>query len=102
MKKILICMTILGVLFLAGCGAPAGTHKIEVTDGKEWLDECPKSAKAGDTVTVYTMTRTEGWMLIKVNGETYEEIKPGTFEFVMPDEDVTITIHSINDPNGEA
>jgi hypothetical protein len=41
-------------------------------------------------------------MLIKVNGETYEEIKPGTFEFVMPDEDVTITIHSINDPNGEA
>ena len=67
-------------------------HSIEVTDYKEIINKCPKSAKAGDKVTIKTNIFMDAIPKINVNGSDIGEWDKNRTEytFVMPDEDVEI------------
>ena len=67
-------------------------HCIEVTDYKEIIKKCPKSAKAGDKVTIKTNIFMDAIPKINVNGSDIGEWDKNRTEytFVMPDEDVEI------------
>lgn len=67
-------------------------HSIEVTDYKEIIKKCPKSAKAGDKVTIKTNIFMDAIPKININGSDIGEWDKNRTEytFVMPDEDVEI------------
>lgn len=68
-------------------------HSIDVTDDREVIKKCPKSAKAGDKVTIKTNCFMDVIPKINVNGNDIGEWDKNKTEyvFVMPDEDVKIT-----------
>ena len=60
MKKAIVLILVLAITFsLCACGS---IHKIRITSGENLVDECPTSAKAGETVTVRTLSITDGWI----------------------------------------
>ena len=81
----------LAVVMLCGCGRG---YKISVVSGADLLDECPKRAEAGETVTVFTLVVTDGDMHVSVNGDPAfgKFVQDGIYEFIMPAQDVEITI----------
>ena len=93
MKKrfLIILAAVLLAILLGGCGRG---YAIRVVSGADLLDNCPKKAEAGETVTVTTMVVTDGDMHVRVNGDpdfgTF--VRDGVYEFVMPAEDVEISI----------
>ena len=97
MKKItlLVLTAVLLTVMLCSCGRG---FKISIVSGADLLDECPKRAEAGETVTVYTMVATDGDMYVSVNGdpEYGRFLQDGIYEFVMPAEDVEISIWFIS------
>ena len=68
-------------------------HSIELTDYKEIIQKCPKSAKAGDKVTIKTNIFMDAIPQININGNDIGEWDKNRTEytFIMPDEDVEIT-----------
>lgn len=68
-------------------------HSIELTDYKEIIKKCPKSAKAGDKVTIKTNIFMDAIPRININGNDIGEWDKNRTEytFIMPDEDVEIT-----------
>lgn len=68
-------------------------HSIEVTDFKEIISKCPKSAKAGNKVTIKTNSFMDALPRINVNGNDIGEWDKNktAYTFIMPDEDVKIT-----------
>ena len=88
MKKKLAAFAILSLLF-TGC---LGTHKINIEAGDEDLVNCPKRAKAGETVAVETVTVTDADLYLIVDGVNLEPIREGYYEFEMPDHDVNIKV----------
>ena len=68
-------------------------HSIELTDYKEIIKKCPKSAKAGDKVTIKTNIFMDAIPKININGHDIGEWDKNRTEytFIMPDEDVEIT-----------
>lgn len=68
-------------------------HSIEVTDDKGIISKCPKSAKAGDIVTLKTNCFMDAIPQINVNGNDVGEWDANRtkYTFIMPDEDVKIT-----------
>ncbi len=84
-------VVLLAAALLAGCGSG---YKITVGSGADLLDHCPKSAEAGETVTVTTMCVTDADMFVRVNGDPDfgHFVRDGEYEFVMPAEDVEISI----------
>lgn len=68
-------------------------HSIELTDYKEIIKKCPKSAKAGDKVTIKTNIFMDAIPKININGNDIGEWDKNRTEytFIMPDEDVEIT-----------
>ena len=89
MKKAIVLILVLAItLSLCACGS---IHKIRITSGENLVDECPKSAKAGETVTVRTLSITDGWIDFSCS-EDVERIDETMYQFIMPDHDVTIRI----------
>lgn len=69
------------------------THRIEVVDYKGILSECPKSALAGEKVTIKTNSFMDAMPKIDVSGTDTGEWDKGKtqYTFIMPDEDVKLT-----------
>ena len=67
-------------------------HSIEVTDDKEIIKKCPKSAKSGDKVTIKAYSFMDVIPIIEINGNDIGEWDKNRIEytFSMPDEDVRI------------
>lgn len=67
-------------------------HNITVTKGADLFEDCPKTAKAGEIVTVKTVVVADGELIVNVSGtDTGEFTGEGVYEFIMPDEDVEIS-----------
>lgn len=97
MKKVKIIALLICLMTgcLLGCSRKQSNskmHSIEVTDIKKIISECPKSAKAGDTVTIKTNSFMDAIPKIDVNGNDIGEWDDNITEytFIMPDEDVKI------------
>ncbi len=88
MKKKLAAIAILSLL-VTGC---LGSHRIIVESGDEDLVNCPKRAKAGETVTVETVVVTDADLYLIVDGVNLDPIKEGYYQFEMPDHDVSIKV----------
>ena len=97
-KAIWIAAAVLIVLIVVGLLLFGGKHRIRVVSGERFVDTCPKFAKAGDTVTVTTAVISDGE--IYVNGVDGSFVRPGVFEFIMPDADVSLKVTVIAYPNG--
>ena len=87
-KKLTASLAILSLL-VAGC---LGSHRIIVESGNEDLVNCPKRAKAGETVTVETVLVTDADLYLIVDGVSLDPIKEGYYQFEMPDHDVNIKV----------
>ena len=68
-----------------------GGHSIRVVSGEKFLDKCPKRAKAGESVTLTTVTVCDGNLYVNGNVD-FSKKSDSEFEFVMPDYDVEIKI----------
>jgi hypothetical protein len=77
-------LTVIGILLFAG------KHRIKVISGEQYVDTCPKFAKPGETVTVTTVSVSDGE--VYVNGVDGVFVRPGVFEFQMPDADVVLKV----------
>lgn len=87
-KNLSICFLIL-LLLLTGC---LSGHKIIVESGKDEIVSCPKRAKAGETVTIETVSVTDADLYLIVDGVSLDPIKEGFYQFEMPDHDVTVKV----------
>ena len=99
MKKKLIVWTglllaLLMCMVLLGCSR----HRITVISGEKFVHKCPKSARTGETVTVMTSVVSDAELY--VNGVDGKFIRPGEYQFVMPDHDVELKVTVIAFPNG--
>ena len=65
-----------------------GEHRITLEG--DVFEDCPSSAKAGETVTVHTEEMADGRIIVEMNGTEIEKTGWGTFTFTMPDEDVVL------------
>ena len=99
MKKKLIVWTglllaLLMCMVLLGCSR----HRITVISGEKFVHKCPKSARTGETVTVMTSVVSDAELY--VNGVDGKFIRPGEYQFVMPDHDVELKVTVIAFPGG--
>ena len=99
MKKKLIVWTglllaLLMCMVLLGCSR----HRITVISGEKFVHKCPRSARTGETVTVMTSVVSDAELY--VNGVDGKFIRPGEYQFVMPDHDVELKVTVIAFPNG--
>ena len=93
MKRITIIILLAGlILFLCSC---TRTYRINVIGGN--VDSCPKSAKAGETVTVTIPSVTDGSLEASVTGAEVERTLENSFQFVMPDHDVDVRVVFVGD-----
>ena len=83
-------MVITAMLFsLSGC---FGYHRITIRkDHKENVISYPKFARAGQTVKIETVSVDDADMYVRANGVECRYTGDG-YEFVMPDNDVEITV----------
>lgn len=79
----------LAALLLAGC---AKSYAIRRGAGATLIDSCPQRAKAGETVTLRTVSVADGELRVSVNGDGLAPAEEAVYEFVMPPESVTIDI----------
>ena len=89
-RKILAVMIIMTVFAasLTACGAK--TYKITIGSDADNITECPKRAKAGETVTVYTVSVTDADLHVSIDGVNVVFVEECVYQFVMPDHDVVI------------
>ena len=89
-----LCCTLMLTAF-AGCGS---SHKITVAEGEDLLGDCPKSAKAGEIVTIETCAVCDADLYLSVNGDVDfgKFVEDCVYEFEMPDEDVVIKVWVIS------
>ena len=88
MRKKIAILTVIGLLMgVSGC-----MGKYKITYDKDDVYNCPKSAKAGETVTFETVVVCDADLYVYINGEELKPVREGYYEFVMPEEDVTITV----------
>ena len=89
-KSIFKVISVLAAAFLI-CSC-ANRHSIKVVSGEEYLEECPKSAKAGDTVRVRTAIVLDADVYLNGNDDLDIQYVNGVYEFIMPDHDVELEI----------
>ena len=94
MKRCLLPFMLILLLMAAGCSRASDQYKITVASGEEYIDRCPKSAKAGETVHLQVLFVTDADMHISINGdEEYGSFAENeSYEFIMPEEDVRIDV----------
>ena len=85
---LLMCMALLG----------CSRHRITVISGETFVHKCPKTARTGETVTVETSVVSDAELY--VNGVDGKFVRPGEYQFVMPDNDVELKVTVIANPNG--
>lgn len=76
----------------------ASYHSIKIALGESNVESCPRFARAGQEVTALTLDVCDGE--VYVNGVEGRFIRPGVFVFTMPDEDVSLKVTVIANPNG--
>ena len=93
MKKIIVSLICIVLIAFAFAGCSASRHRIYY-EGNDIMD-CPKSAEAGETVSLNTAVICDGDLIVSINGDGDfgHYTQSGKYEFVMPDEDVTIKTH---------
>ena len=98
-KKIVIVISVvLAALLLAFIVLQVSFRKITVISGKDLVDGCPRFARPGHEVTVTTAVVSDGEIYVSgVNGDYAE---PGVYVFIMPDQDVQLSVYVIANPNG--
>ena len=91
LRKWIVWMGLLLIVFMI-CTAVlfSGYRRITVISGDRFVHRCPKYAKPGQTVTVMTSVISDGELY--VNGVDGSFLRPGEFQFVMPDEDVQLKV----------
>lgn len=90
-KNLLISIALLLAILLMGTVlVGCSRHRITVISGEKFVHECPTSAKTGDTVTVMTSVVSDAELY--VNGVEGKFIRPGEYQFVMPDHDVELKV----------
>ncbi len=89
-KKLLISIALLAILLMGMVLAGCSRHRITVISGEKFVHECPTSAKTGDRVTVMTSVVSDAELY--VNGVEGKFIRPGEYQFVMPDHDVELKV----------
>lgn len=87
-KSYILLLTAL-MFFLCACG---NSYKINVVGGADLLISCPKSAAAGETVTVETKTVSDGWVEVTASGTEVKAVQGDVFQFVMPKQNVDVRI----------
>ena len=98
-KRVLISITLLlAVLIVCTVLVGCSRHRITVISGEKFVHKCPKSARTGETVTVMTSVVSDAELY--VNGVDGKFIRPGEYQFVMPDNDVELKVTVIAFPNG--
>ena len=101
MKKKRSPAAVFGTAFVFLLSACSGKHAIRQKEGKEFMDSCPSSAKAGETVVFHTASIDDGEFSVFIrNGPDPEIIGPDTYSFIMPDHDVEIVIEAHAYPDG--
>ena len=100
MKKKLIVWTglLLAVLMMGTILVGCSRHRITVISGEKFVHKCPKTARTGETVTVETSVVSDAELY--VNGVDGTFVRPGEYQFVMPDNDVELKVTVIASPNG--
>ena len=82
-------LVLLMIAALCSCGR---TYRIEEAGATDLIVSCPKSAKAGETVTVETKCVTDGWVEVTATGAEVEAVQGDLFQFVMPAQDVEVRV----------
>ena len=95
MKKILPVLLAAVLLFsLCSCG---GRYRIRITGGADLVLSCPKTARAGESVTVETRDVTDGCLKVTVNGVEAEAVQGDLFRFVMPEGNAEVRVLFVGD-----
>jgi hypothetical protein len=89
---VLVAIVVVGVVVFSGY------HRITVVSGQQFVASCPKLAKTGDIITVETAVVSDGE--IYVNGVDGSYIRPGVYQFTMPDRNVELKVTVIAYPDG--
>lgn len=88
-KRITVLVLLLTVcLALAGC---AKHYRITSSDDRGVISKYPKSAAAGQTVTVQSAYICDGVAVVYFNGEKANSVGGNEYEFIMPGENVVLT-----------
>ncbi len=75
-------------------------HAIVVITDKDLVNECPTSAKAGDTVRIRTNEVLDVDTVVTVTGADVTQTRGLEYEFVMPDHQVAVFVTTEDYPNG--
>lgn len=75
-----------------GRGEPATAHAITVVGEDSLMESCPESAVEGETVRFRTFSVTDVVMVVDAGDVELIDVGRETYEFVMPDHEVTIRI----------
>lgn len=90
MKRVLSFFLIFLLAFtLCACGR---SYRISLDGATDLVISCPKTAKAGETVTVETKCVTDGWVEVTAGGAEVTAVQGDLFRFVMPAQDVEVRV----------
>ena len=59
---------------------------------KQLVTNCPKHAKANETIEFYTVSVDDGDIYVYMNNIELKPVREGYYTFVMPEENVTIKV----------
>ena len=78
----------------------ADTFAIIIESGKDLITDCPKSAKAGETVTISTYMVTDATLTLLVEDVDGAYVREDQYEFIMPNHDVIVNADLVFDQPG--
>ena len=78
----------------------ADTFAIIIESGKDLITDCPKSAKAGETVTISTYMVTDATLTLSVEDVDGAYVREDQYEFIMPNHDVIVNADLVFDQPG--
>jgi hypothetical protein len=88
-RGLILFFALLLALSLCACG---NRYRINVLGGADLVISCPKTAKAGETVTIETKCVTDGWLEVFASGAEVTAVQEDVFQFVMPRQDVDVRV----------
>ena len=88
-QRLIVLLVLLLALSLCACG---NRYHIHVTGGADLVISCPKTAKAGETVTIETKCVTDGWVEVSASGTEVTAVQEDVFQFVMPKQNVDVRV----------
>ena len=89
-----------GMLLAAGLSA-CGLRRYRIIHDTSFIDSCPDSAAAGETVEFTVLCVTDGYLVANVSGVSdLEWVDESHVRFVMPAQDVEIRVTMIADEFG--